>query len=258
MEIHAFGGTMQDGELPSSWPGSRARLAAFAVDSLILELIGVLVGMLHLDTLAAPSTMTRVSGIFLILGYYGILCSRVGGGQTFGMKLFTFRVVGDDGKPLELLRSLARALVLCAPFLLNGIIFNGYSSNADLGLLIVAGTIAFGAGLAQLSLLAFNRSSRRLLHDILLRSNAICIEHELPVTQGGPRLSRTSRALVGTSFSVALVAMTFLPILVATQHKDALLKNVQIAVQTLPGPQRPTARASSFKASPSQLPLPHS
>jgi uncharacterized RDD family membrane protein YckC len=227
MSVRAFGGKMQDRELPA-WPGIRSRLGAFALDSLALGLTGAFVGMFAFDQLAALGDRARLLGLLLTLLYFGILCSRVGRGQSLGMKLLKIRVVDSEGKDLGLTRSFGRALVLSAPFLLNGIRLNGYQSIADQMSITAVSTVIFGVGLAQAFLLFFNRPSRRLLHDLLFRSSVVWADHQIPEMRAASKLSRASYAIVAATFLVAIAAT------MRSTPETTPLTNLQDAVQTLP------------------------
>jgi uncharacterized RDD family membrane protein YckC len=140
------------------------RLAAFIVDALLLGGVGLLLGWLAFDALAALGGWGRLVGFALAWPYFGLLNSRLAGGQTVGKRLLGLRTVGLDGALLSPARGLLRGAMLAVPWFLNNAV-----ADPDLLLMLplVMGLclLVFGLGLGLVYLLVFNRPSRRSLHD---------------------------------------------------------------------------------------------
>jgi uncharacterized RDD family membrane protein YckC len=218
----------------ASWPRLSARLAAFGVDSLILTLVGELVGTLAFDELSAWGDRARVIGLLATLGYFGVLCSSLGRGQTAGMKLLGLRVVGIDGSSLGLMRSCGRALLLEAPFLINGIRLNGSGSIVDRMATVTADTLLYGVAFAQIFLLFVNRPSRRLLHDLVFGSAVVRVD-QVPIMPEPSTVSQAAFAIVAVTLVLAIVVTA------RDLRQSAPLMAVQAAVQGLPEVEQATA-----------------
>jgi uncharacterized RDD family membrane protein YckC len=151
--------------LPSPvFAGFWRRLAAFFVDSLLLGGVGLLLGLVAFDALAALGNWGRVVGFAIALPYLGLLNSRIGGGRTLGKRLLGLRTVGLDGQLLSPARGLARAALLGLPWFVNGAAL-GPDALQSLPLALVVSLLVFWLGLGNLYLLVFDRPSRRGLHD---------------------------------------------------------------------------------------------
>jgi len=150
--------------LPAFW----RRIGAFIADLFVLGLVGVALGTALSSQFVALGPWGRVVGFAIALAYFGVLNSRVTGGQTPGKKLLGIRVVDSSGKPLGLGRSLLRFLPLGIPYFLN----NAQFSVAVLlsPLIYVLSLAIFGLALSLLYLYVFNRRTRQSLDDLLVGS----------------------------------------------------------------------------------------
>jgi len=182
------------------WTGFWRRVGGFLIDGLLLGLVGYGVGSLMFDTLAALEGPTRLIGLAVGLAYFGLLSSGMGGSRTLGMRVTGVKVVALDGRPLGLLASLWRALILQAPLMLNGMMLELKDPLWATIYGVAAATLVFGVGLAQIILLLFNRPSRRLVHDLL--SGAVVVRAE--VVQ--PPAVKSRGAIVATLAMVGLTA----------------------------------------------------
>lgn len=166
---------------PTSTPpfaGFWRRVAAFVIDALLLGGVGMLLGVLAFDTLAALGGWGRLVGFALAWPYLGLMNSRIGGGQTLGKRLLGLRTVGLDGALLSPAAGLLRGAVVALPWFLNGAVL-----DADLlqwlPLAMLLSLIVFAVGLGLAYLLVFNRPSRRSLHDWAAQS--VVVNAPLPV-----------------------------------------------------------------------------
>lgn len=144
------------------------RLIAFAIDGFLLGAVGWLLAWGFYDTLAQLGVLGRVVGFAIALAYFGILNSRIGGGQTLGKRMLGLRAQRLDGTLLSVPQSFARYSVLGIPFFLN---------NAPLPIEVLMGPgayllalVVFGGMGSIAYLFLFNRETRRSLHDYAVGS----------------------------------------------------------------------------------------
>jgi uncharacterized RDD family membrane protein YckC len=140
------------------------RSFAALLDSLLLGTIGMVMGLLWFDRLAALGSAGRWLGAWIALGYLGVLSSRLGRGQTLGDRMLGIRVVDAGGAAIGVSRAVLRAVVLLLPVALNGI---DWPLPED-GLLMPAlpAVCIAGLGGASVYLYVFNRRTRQALHDL--------------------------------------------------------------------------------------------
>jgi len=139
------------------------RLAAFAMDWIILGLIGNVLGQLLFDPLASLGGGGRVVGFAIAIAYFGLLDSGRLGGRTPGKRVMGLRVVDREGRMIALPRSLLRAAILSAPFVFNGMIL--VMSSATPAERAFGGLMG-GWVMAALYVAAFNRATRQGIHDL--------------------------------------------------------------------------------------------
>ncbi|HZO07960.1 MAG TPA: RDD family protein, partial [Myxococcota bacterium] len=140
------------------------RLAAAAVDALLLGLFGASLGLLWFDRLAALGGLGRLLGAATALAYLGVLDSRIGGGQTLGERLLGVRVAAADGTAIGVPRSTLRAFVLLLPITLHGLSMPWIERHP--WALLLQSVLVYGLGGALAYLYAFNRRTRQTLHDL--------------------------------------------------------------------------------------------
>ena len=142
------------GERPR-WPGFWRRLGAYVIDVIVLGVAGVVAGSVVFDQLAALGSSARLIGLVAAVAYFGILSSGVGGSRTLGQRILKLKVLRLDGRPVGLLASCARALMLETSFILNGWAIATNDPVAAWAFDLLAMVAVFGLGLAQLYLLLF-------------------------------------------------------------------------------------------------------
>jgi uncharacterized RDD family membrane protein YckC len=140
------------------------RTLAFCLDAILIGIVGVVLGSLWFEALAELGDWGRLIGASFAALYFGIMNSRLAGGQTLGKRLLRVRVVGCDGRAISLLRSLVRVSV---PLLAFGWTRAPFSSQQTPG---ESGTFAafawYGLGGAFLYLVLLTAGSRRSVHDL--------------------------------------------------------------------------------------------
>ena len=154
------------------------RLLALGVDLGLLFVVGSLLGVLFADRLAQLGVWGRLVGFALVVFYFGLLNSRMGQGQTLGKRLLRVRVVDAKGELISLGRSLLRAAILGAIFLLD-------SSMAG-GSWVVYG-IVLALWLGLIYWYVFNRGTRQSLHDLAVGTYVVRDEAAGPISLGHPR-----------------------------------------------------------------------
>lgn len=151
------------------------RIIAFSIDTLILFLIGMVIGALFQSSLSGMGAPARLIGFVIALAYFGVFNSHIGDGQTPGKRWLDICVVDARGEPLLLPRSLARYAVLGVPYFLNHV---SLSSSAWPVLGAVVTLLVFGGGFAIAYLYVFNRKTRQSLHDLVVGSFVVRVESE--------------------------------------------------------------------------------
>jgi uncharacterized RDD family membrane protein YckC len=158
----------------AAWPSRRRRAGAFVIDGMILSAVTAAIGLAAFAPLSASPLLGRAIGFVIGAAYFGVLCSRLCGGATAGMRLLGLRVVSARGGPVALGVSFGRAALLVAPIILNGAFFNLDANALVMGVLgVLLMMLVFGVGLAQVYLLMFSRRTGRLLHDILFQTAVV-------------------------------------------------------------------------------------
>ena len=99
--------------------GSCRRSGAFVIDILLLVVSGTLLALAFFDPLARIGALGRGIGLVIALAYFGVLNSKIGGGQTVGKRLVGIKVVDGSGDPIGPARAHGRAAVLWLPYFLN-------------------------------------------------------------------------------------------------------------------------------------------
>ena len=143
------------------------RLVAFAIDALVLGVVGLLLGLGLGELFARAGAWGRLVG-FVVAGVYFIGFESRLGGATPGKRLLGLRVRGLDGQALELDRAALRYAVFSLPYFLNGAALPALF-RFGIGVYLVS-LVVFGLGGASLYLLLFDRPARRALHDRWSRS----------------------------------------------------------------------------------------
>ena len=209
------------------FPGFWRRVGAFFVDTGVLALLGLPLGLLLGERFAPVGSPARLVGLLIIVPYLGVMGSRVGRGQTPGKRLLGLRVVDARGQPLPLVRSFARAALLSTPWIFNGIRF-GSLGPVVTATLWMAGILIFGVGGAIIGTFLLNRPTRQGFHDLLVGSYVVDAGGlGIPVPGASSR-----RPLVASTIwmGVVVVATTVTllkgPDLVAGQFPPALMESL--------------------------------
>ncbi|MCS2611147.1 RDD family protein [Halomonas dongshanensis] len=159
-------------EVELKWiSGFWRRIGALFIDTLILGVAGLALGLFLESLFVQMGGWGRLVGFSIALIYFGVMNSSISGGQTIGKKTLKIRVVDSNNSPINLGKSILRYFILAIPFSLNGAQF---SNEAMLSLLMYPlSLIIFGGLFSILYLYIFNRITRQSLHDLAVGSYVV-------------------------------------------------------------------------------------
>lgn len=189
----------------SNWiSGFWRRIGALLIDTLILGLFGLLLGVFFEQWFVELGTWGGLIGFSISLSYFAVLNSRIGSGQTLGKRALKIRVVNGDNRTITIGRSVVRYMVLGTPFFLNGLSLSSLGVSAPL---MYLSFIVFFCGSFSIGYLyVFNRRTRQSLHDLVVGSYVVNIDSEQAAL---PAVWKTHYGVIGTLF----VAVSILPLL---------------------------------------------
>lgn len=153
------------------------RFFAWVIDVLILGVVGQIIGFLFSSLLFNLGPYGRPIGLLFTIPYFGIMNSKIGGGQTFGKRIMKIAVRNKDNEPIELRRSLIRISLLALPSL-----FNQWSIPVFQNPIVAwfLSLIIFGLGGVILYTMVFNQKARQGIHDLILGTYVVHL-HEKPI-----------------------------------------------------------------------------
>ncbi len=216
---------------PIDISGFWRRLGALVIDVILIGLVGAGLGLVLYDTFARLGVWGRLVGFAIALAYFGVMNSKLCGGQTVGKRLVDIKVVGGDGATLPVHKSLLRFTVLGIPWFLNGAAFPAEFVSSPLMYLLSLGV--FGLGLAIVYLYIFNRSTRQSLHDLVVGSYVVRVPAEGAIAPAP--VWGVHKIVVGVFLVAAAVAPYFTMNLAANSELFASLMQAYKAVNAVPG-----------------------
>jgi uncharacterized RDD family membrane protein YckC len=169
------------------------RLIAWVIDYLILLIIGTIIGQIFSSLLYKIGPFGRPLGILIIYPYFGLLGSKIGGGQTIGKRLTKIAIRNNKNEPIGVNLSFLRIFLLSFPAFFNSSFLMSEESNFFVFLQYL---LFFGLGGAILFSIVLNRSTRQGIHDLIVNTYVVELKKE-PVTT----LPSTSQKLILASFS---------------------------------------------------------
>jgi uncharacterized RDD family membrane protein YckC len=164
---------------PNVIAGFWRRFFAFAVDAILLGIVGLIMGIPLYDSFVRMGPWGKLVGFCIALCYFGIFDSSIGGGQTIGKRILGVKVVDVEGTLLPIETAILRYFVYAVPYFLNGLLLpvslTPLAASAFLLFLVstVGGTNAY--------LLIFNRATRQGLHDLSVGSYVSLAEASGPI-----------------------------------------------------------------------------
>lgn len=147
------------------------RICALFVDTLLLGILGFILGLLLESTFVEIGAWGRLVGFAIALVYFGIGNSSITGGQTLGKKVLKVRVVSCENTSISVAKSFLRYIVLAIPFSLNGAPLTNEIMQSYL--IYPLSFILFGGLFSTLYLYIFNRVTRQSLHDLVVGSYVV-------------------------------------------------------------------------------------
>lgn len=219
---------------PSQIAGFWRRLLALFIDSILLGVLGACLGFVLYDYFASIGGWGRVIGFVIATAYFGVMNSRICGGQTIGKIAQKIKVSTSDGMPLSVGHSFCRATILCVPCFLNGAPFDMELIRSWFGMLL--SLLIFGVGLSIVYMYVFNRRTRQSLHDLAVGSFVVRAGTE-PALVRVPPLWRGHFAVLTVFMLLAAGAPLFTGQLAETEPFASLLP-LQKALASEPGVRR--------------------
>ncbi len=142
------------------------RIFALLIDVLILGVAGFLLGLFFEDYFVQIGDWGRLLGFSISLIYFGILNSRINGGQTVGKTLLKINVVDINNQFISIPKSFLRYCILGTPFYLNNARFTEDLLTSPF--IYLLSLVIFGGLISTIYLYIFNRHTRQSLHDIII------------------------------------------------------------------------------------------
>jgi uncharacterized RDD family membrane protein YckC len=143
-------------------PSIIKRLLALLVDTILLGILGYLLGIFFEDFFVSLGKYGTLLGSSIAILYFSILQSHIGKGQSVGKMVLNIRVTDLKGNFLTLEKSFLRSFILIFP-VMNAEIFSGGKAMIII-LMIIILSIFISAYFILVN------KSRRCLHDILTPS----------------------------------------------------------------------------------------
>ncbi len=158
-----------DNLLPIS--GFWSRVGAFLIDTVLLGILGILLGLVFRTQFIALGDQGNLVGWIVALSYFSVMNSSICGGQTIGKRILRIQLVDASGATISYKRSLIRTLVLITPFFLNGFRFPGISLTSVIS--IIQAIIVFSGICGAIVFFIFNKQTRQTFHDLAAGSFVI-------------------------------------------------------------------------------------
>ena len=169
-------GSQQLPEVPKKSPigNISRRFLAYLEDTLLLGLIGVLIGTVFYGLFSRMGGWEIFIGFFIAVAYFGYMNSEKCNGQTWGKKQFKLSVVDKDKNCIPLKTSIFRAIIFMLPFFVFSMIsLAGIPVFLSAILMFVlggVGTVLF-TGLVYLSV--FNKATWQVPHDLIVNTYVV-------------------------------------------------------------------------------------
>jgi uncharacterized RDD family membrane protein YckC len=212
------------------------RAIARFLDSIVLGLVGLLLSLVGLVLSGAGVPLLeqlrawgRGVGLVIALAYHGSLDSALGGGQTLGKRVMRLRVVGKDGAPITLPRSLVRAALPLVPWALSGLDLPGLAAQPVA--VVPVTSVLLVVGLGDVLLYLANRRSRQALHDLVCGTYVVWADAQgAIVLQPSRRVYVAFAAYVLAAVALAIVT-TQVSLLGLSPEEGRLARLVQQRIQ---------------------------
>jgi uncharacterized RDD family membrane protein YckC len=189
-----------------------SRFFAWATDGLLLLVVWqIITAICSMFPIGIVRYRYPAGAIFLI-AYFGIMNSKICGGQTLGKRLFKAAVRNQSNQPIGWGRSTIRSMILAAPVLLLDQVLPAF---ANPGLAWLLSWLFFGVGGTILYTMIFNHRAGQGIHDLLLGTYVVNLAgkpiHSFPTT---PRI----HYVISTLWLSIVAVASLVPILLASSY----------------------------------------
>ena len=150
------------------------RIWAFLIDSLILGVIGYLLGLMIQDFLISIGSYGMILGLIITLTYQTICNSELANGQTLGKRFMDIQVVDVNGDLIGVGKSLLRALILSFPYFTFNLSIPGLADTSFVSLVKTIGLLSIVIGVVVFYI--FNKQTRQSLHDLIIGTYVATLE----------------------------------------------------------------------------------
>jgi len=198
------------------------RIGAFLIDSIILGLVGLGLGLVLEELFVEIGVWGRFIGFLIALIYFGVMNSSIANGQTLGKKALKLRVVNSDNLSISVIRSFGRYSIIGIPFFLNGAQFSIDTISSFW--LYVLSLVIFGGLFSIAYLYLFNRVTRQSLHDLAFGTYVVNIGID---SQNVGKIWKPHLMVVGLLFLTAAIVPIFTSNLARQEPFAELLKSIE-------------------------------
>ncbi|MCB0212299.1 MAG: RDD family protein [Anaerolineae bacterium] len=177
------------------------RSAAMIIDMVILGIGGHVSSWLLWSVWFQLGPYGRWVGIPIVLLYFGIFNSNLGGGQTPGKRFTHIAVRGTDNRPIDWRRSLIRTTILATPVSLLGWSLPVFEIDVMQWLQL---SVALGLGSVLAYTFFFNQITCQAWHDLVCKTYVVHLEgHAISAFPQSPDLRKTAGLLFVVAIAVA-------------------------------------------------------
>jgi uncharacterized RDD family membrane protein YckC len=169
----------EDSQLIPPFGSVSRRFAAYIVDSIVLSIVGIGIGIVFFDKLWELGLWGRLVGFFAGSIYFASLECGIGKGQSLGKRWMKLRVVDVQGNCISFARSLSRFTIFAIPSLLYGLRIPDTRTPWIVSSFIFLVIVWLGG--STLYLICFNDQSRQGVHDLAVGSFVVYYDHSGPV-----------------------------------------------------------------------------
>jgi len=198
------------------------RIGAFLIDSIILGLVGLGLGLVLEELFVEIGVWGRFIGFLIALIYFGVMNSSIANGQTLGKKALKLRVVNSGNLSISVIRSFGRYSIIGIPFFLNGAQFSIDTISSFW--LYVLSLVIFGGLFSIAYLYLFNRVTRQSLHDLAFGTYVVNIGID---SQNVGKIWNPHLIVVGLLFLTAAIVPIFTSDLARQEPFAELLKSIE-------------------------------
>ncbi len=156
------------------------RVWALLIDSILLGIIGYILGLPFQDFLISIGNYGLLIGLIITIGYQTICNSEFLNGQTLGKRIMDIQVVDINGDTINISKSFLRALILSFPYFTYNLTIPGLSDTSIVS--IVKTVVLFSIILGVVVIYIFNKQTRQSLHDLIIGTYVVKTEENEEVS----------------------------------------------------------------------------